>query len=321
MKQFFFFLMILTPGALLSGAPGAFAQNENVPNAPETPTLTARDLLPPAGAIEPWALVEGPDFYSPDNLFETINGAAPFYLKLGFRELMHARFQHQHDESLNIALDVFDQGTVEGGFGVYSSSRHPGEDFHSWGTQGYRAGPLVIIWKDRFYISLMGDDEKPQTVQALENFAQWIDQKLAGPDAYPKLLEKLPAANRLPNTELYTSQDFLGYRFLKDVMSAQYNIASSTATLFVTKCPAPDQAQAVFDQFTQAVGGEASFAWPESTPDSVQRFAGADKYLGRMLLISSDSLIYGVYNEKIDLDFNNLYSFIKPVIPLKKPSF
>ncbi|MBN2328209.1 MAG: hypothetical protein JXR73_13760 [Candidatus Omnitrophica bacterium] len=317
MKRFFFFLIFLTLGALLGGAPGAFAQNAS--DSPDLQTLSARDLLPPADAIEPWSLVEGPEFYSPDNLFEIINGAAPFYLNLGFHQLMHARFQHKQDESLNIALDVYDQETVEGGFGVYSSSRHPGEDFRPWGTQGYRVGPLVVIWKNRFYISLMGDDEKPQTLQALERFAQWLDQKLAGPDAYPKLLDKLPVQNRIKNTELYTAQDFLGYRFLDDVMSAQYNIASSTACLFVVNRPAPDQARAVFDQFTQAVGGQASFPWPDSIPDNVERFAGADKYLGKMLILSFDSLIYGVYNDKTAIDFPRLLPFIAPVIPSKIP--
>lgn len=299
----------MTVGALIVSAPVIIFGEETNPV-----DIPVKNLIPASGAIEGWTLVEGPVMYSPDTLFELVDGAAPFYLQLGFRELAHARYQRADDKSFVVTLDVYDQGTVEGGFGVYSSSRHPTESFQKWGTQGYRSGSLTILWKERFYVSLMGDDEHPQTIRGLESFAGWIGARIPGQDVYPDLLQQLPSKDRLSNTEQYTAVNYLGYRFLENVMSAQYRVESSTAILFVADYTASEKAKTSYAQAAEEIGKKESAPDASSIPLSIDACVCVDKYLGHVVLLRIERYLYGVYDSENKLPARQLWTAIEPVL-------
>lgn len=304
-----FRIRFLLIGLSFLGVP-LFAADNN-PNPGE---FSVRNLIPSSGVIPGWRRVEGPAFYNPDTLFEIVDGAAPFYLNLGFRELAHARYQDSQDETRNITLDIYDQGTVEGGFGVYSSSRHSDESFQKWGTQGYRSGPLAILWKGRFYISLMGDDERPETLQGLEAFAAWINGRLPGEDVYPELIDRLPPKNRIPNTELYVSEKYLGYRFLSNIASAQYCVLSSTATLFVAHYSTPEQVKSILDQVRKEIGKEEPLPDVSSPPPTAAAYACADKYLGHMIFLSIGQYLYGVFDPEVQIPSQTLFEVVTSIL-------
>lgn len=312
MKQRLFPILLCSIGALWLGVPvSLFSQNGSQDGAPSS--IRASDLIPSDEAVSEWKTVEGPTFYNPGSLFEYVNGAAPFYLNLGFHQLAHVRFQNSRDETLNVTIDIYDQGTVEGGFGVYSSSRHPNEKFEKWGTQGYRSGPLAILWKERFYVSLQGDDERPPTIAALNAYAEWISQKIPGPDIYPKLLDKLPQKNRIENTELYTGKDYLGYRILDKTASAQYRVQEATVTLFVLDASGPEKLHPLYEEITRLLGTPVSLS-PDRVPPDTTFYATTNKYLGNFLILPIHQYLYGLFNPNESVDFPTLFLMADPLL-------
>ncbi len=259
-----------------------------------TSAIRANHLLPENDTVKDWKIVEGPKYFNPESLYIIVNGADTFYLNYGFHELSHARYQHKDDDTLNVTIDIFDQRDVDGGFGVYSSSRHPDEEFREIGTQGYRNGSLLIAWQDRYYISLMGDDERPETIHALEKYAEWITAKIPGEKVYPKLTNIIPKKNRLANTELYASKDYLGYRFLDNTISAKYLVDAATVTLFASDCGSPEKARTVFQQTAEAIGPQTETTISLDKASKIH--AAEDKYLGKMIILQKKKYVYGVFD-------------------------
>ncbi len=278
------------------------------------------NLVPGSGSVPGWIIAEAPQVYSPETLYRIVNGAAGLYLSYGFQALAHARYEHERDSSFNITLDLFDMGTVEGGFGVYSSGRRATETFLPVGTQAYRTGSQFVAWKGRYYLTLMGDDVRAETLQGLEALAREITAKIPGPDVYPALLRRLPAPGRMPNTEKYIAKDFLGYEFLRNAASATYQVRSTTAEIFVADCSTNKQAQDIFQQLRDALGAPVELPAPV-TASSPASYAAINPYMGKFLISLQEPYVFGVYAEKETADWNDMVSLLQECrIMLRKPT-
>jgi len=300
-----FIVFSLFTGVLLS-TPVLWAEESSTNSA-----IRANQLLPESNAVKDWKIVEGPKYFTPESLYIIMNGADTFYLNFGFRELAHARYQRQDDDTLNVTIDIFDQGDVDGGFGVYSSGRHSDEKFRKIGTQGYRNGSLLIAWQDRYYISLMGDDERPDTINALEQYAKMITAKIPGKKAYPEFTNIIPKKNRIANTELYASKDYLGYRFLDRTICAKYLVNSATVTLFASDCHSQEKAKKVFKQTAEAIGPMQPVT--STLGEDLTIHAAEDKYLGKMIILQKERYVYGVFDPDNLAQWQSLQSLISQV--------
>ncbi len=256
-------------------------------------------FLPGADFEEGWKFAGDLKRYSPENLYQIVNGAASLYHSYGFRELVHTRYERENNPERGITIDLYDMGTLEGGYGLYSSGRHPTEDFQPFGTQGYRSDALLIGWKGPYYVHLMGDDSHSETIETLEALGRFITSKIPGEDAYPNILRCLPAKDRIPHTGKYSTKDFLGYDFLTNTISARYLIQSETVTLFVGNCGDDGKATTVFDTFTAQVKA--------SPLAQYQPYLGvAERYLGNLLIGRSRQYVYGAYSETGTVKWDSL---------------
>jgi hypothetical protein len=138
------------------------------------------ELLPPAAAET--------TEYTPDTLFEYINGAARMYLSYGFVGLTHARYLHGEEGRITIDLDIYDMGSKLGAYGIYSNGRPPHADTQEWGSQGDSSGKVAVAWKGRLYIRAVGSEETPE----LESMVAAVAAKAPGDPSLPRLAILLP---------------------------------------------------------------------------------------------------------------------------------
>ena len=69
-----------------------------------------------------WRANGDPQLFDRDNLFEKINGQAAQYLKFGFEKLQVLQLEHP-TSGRYVDVYLYDQGTFEGGLGVYQELR------------------------------------------------------------------------------------------------------------------------------------------------------------------------------------------------------
>lgn len=247
------------------------------------------ELLPPAAAET--------TEYTPDTLFEYINGAARMYLSYGFVGLTHARYHRGKDGSVDIDLDIYDMGSKLGAYGIYSNGRPPRVETQNWGSQGYRSGKIAVAWKGRLYIRAAASAETPE----LETMVAAVAAKAPGETTLPRLARLLPADGLVTNSDRYVARDLLGHSFLPGGMLARYRVGEEEFSLFLCEFESPDEAR-------QAMSSLRGYEEKEGVVLGPFRagFTAEDPGLGRMIVTGAGSFVAGTWGGSSEKDMQRL---------------
>lgn len=148
--------------------------------------------------------------YDRDTLFDYMNGGAELYLAYDFKKVFARRF-YGPDEN-EIVLDIYDMGSSEEAFGIFSLDREDEEaDIGQGSTYGFG---LLRFWKDRYFVSInsLGDEQAAEPVILELGKAVEALIKQEGPE--PALLSYLPEKNlKKDRTSYFHSNISLNNRF------------------------------------------------------------------------------------------------------------
>ena len=201
--------------------------------------------------LDGWKLAEAPDHYTPDNLFDYIDGNAELYLSYGFQRLLSAMYVPEGgSEEDAIVVDIYDQGTPLGAFGLYSSMCRPGLRYAPIGCEAIVSPLQVRFWQDRFEVEINGADESQAEV--IRRFARAVSAKLPACSEVPEI-HWLPAEQQVPHTLKYVADGFLGQSFLPGGFEAKYDLEGTKVTAFVTNCSSADSAGACLRAYVAAL--------------------------------------------------------------------
>ena len=197
-----------------AGAADAQKQSENL----------LREPLPRhAGAQAP------PSFYSPEGLYQHIDGGADIYLLYGFKNLLHQDFKSGAAE---LTVDIYEMDKTEDAFGIYAAERSPGYKLVSIGAEGYRDKGVLNFLQDHYYVKLSGSDANADGL--LDQFARLLSGRIGGTRTLPALLEKLPREHQVPHSEQYMRKDPLGHAFLAPAYVVAYALGKQESKLVVS---------------------------------------------------------------------------------------
>lgn len=151
-----------------------------------SPPIDLVSLLP--DDVGGWRVGADDQAFTPENLFDYINGGAELYLSYGFKSVLSRTYTNA--DRPEIIADIFDMGSSENAFGVFSHSREIIDDTIGQGSQ-YSHG-LMLFWKDRYYVSILASPETAETKEAVFELARHIDQEIPGEGPLPRTLDLLP---------------------------------------------------------------------------------------------------------------------------------
>ncbi|MFW6140653.1 MAG: DUF6599 family protein [Acidobacteriota bacterium] len=206
-----------------------------------------KSLLP---ELETWTVVESPQIYRPDNLFEYINGAAESYISYEFKELVVA--EYKKDDHCEVVLEIYDMGDKNNSFGIYSSERYPDSHFISLGTQGYLEQGTLNFLVDKYYVKLMSFECGDKSEEYLKKFAEKISEKVPGPHTFPSEFRVFPTQGLTVNSERFILINFLGYDFLHSGYTAEYQIEGKEFSCFLIKGSSEQEAQQMMEKYIEA---------------------------------------------------------------------
>ena len=179
-----------------------------------------------------------PQTYDPENLYEKINGKAPFYIKSGFEKLFTQRFVSKDRESLWIEVFVYDMAGARNAFSVYSMQRRPdGKILSLWELPfGYRTDNALYFVSGKYYIELVGSSKSLEQFEVMAAIARRLVDKLAAGKADQIAeLSLFPTENIVPGSiKLYLTETF-GFEGLTNTFTARYEIDGETITAFLSK--------------------------------------------------------------------------------------
>ena len=140
------------------------------------------------GQIGIWTAQPKDRIYDPETIFSYIDGAGEVYRAYNMRSCLSRRYTSPNAPA--IVLDIFDMGTSEDAFGVFTHDR----DGRAVGVgQGalYRPGWLSF-WKGRFFVSIYTEEETEATKEAISELSRVVASHIRDQGPKPGILLKLP---------------------------------------------------------------------------------------------------------------------------------
>jgi len=208
--------------------------------------------------IDGWKAEPAGRGYDRKTLFHYIDGGAELYLSYGFQEMLAWRF-HKAGQP-DIIVDLFDMGSSQDAFGVFSAERQEREAGIGQGSE-FAAG-LLRFWKDRFFVSVWAETETPQAEKAVLSLGAAIAGAIKRKGSPPQLLHLLPEQGLIAEGLRYfhdhhslnyhyfvADENLLGLSKRTEALLAPYRGAEGTAHLLLVRYPTARQAQGARRRF------------------------------------------------------------------------
>ena len=236
-------LSICLLGVLFLIAVGIFIKQK--PQAGRAEQVNLSSLTPPR-----FKEASNPELYDSANLYEKINGKAPFYIESGFEKLSTQRFAAENDMSLSMELYVYDMGAARNAFSVYSVQKRREVEVLPHVAFGYKTANALYFVHGKYYIELIGSCESGELSEAMGTVAE-------------KFRRQWPVVERtdMAELDLFAQKDLVGgsiklYRVnafgfegLSDTFAARYQIDGGTITAFLSKRSSPQEAKSVMENY------------------------------------------------------------------------
>ena len=210
--------------------------------------------------IDGWKVTKKDGIYGRNTLYDYINGGAELYLSYGFKQVINRTYVKP--EQPDIVVDLFDMGTSQNAFGVFSHSMETIDTAYGQGTQ-YSAG-LLLFWKDRYYVSLMSYPETTESKKALLALGRSIETAIAGEGPLPDILKLHPQGFLIRESVRYfrhyawlnshyfvADSNILNINDKTDAVLAKYREGDKRFLLLLVEYKNPEEAQAAHESFVK----------------------------------------------------------------------
>jgi len=185
--------------------------------------------------------------YQPGNLWDYINGGADAYLSYDFVDLHIA--EYSRGGGAPVKVELYRHATPVHAYGIYSQERYPDFHFVDVGAEGYQEGSTLNFVAGRFYVKIMSHDEDAETKRFIQEIARKVAGNIDPEPSLPVALSLFPSENRLPRTETFISQNFMGHEFLSDVFAVQYEEGDDRFTLFLLEKEKPGECREILEAY------------------------------------------------------------------------
>jgi len=225
--------------------------------------------------------------FSPETLFEYINGGADLYLTYDFQELKVA--EYLNEKKASVTLEVYRHKTPTLAFGIYSQERLPDANFLEIGCQGYIETNVLNFLAGPYYVKISSFKTGPEDREILMTFAKRISEALGPGGALPSILSSFPEEGKKKNSEKFIAVKFLGYAFLHSAFIADYEVSGTKFKLFVIEGVERNDCREMMQKYLQQTGNPAK--------DVVEgHYTLSDPYHGEMGLYWKGRNIWGILN-------------------------
>jgi hypothetical protein len=247
-----------------------------------TSSLPAQDRLFPA--VPGWRLTIDSSVYTPQNLWNLIDGSAELFLSYGFVDLTIG--QYLTPDSLDVRVEAYRHASPTLAFGIYASERKPDYQFIEVGTQGYQENGILNFLSGEYYVKLSTHSSGTRANAAIRMIAIMMATALDRPREWPAGIRLLPVEGRQANSEAFVAQNLLGYSFLGNAFTALYGEGDGFL-IFVIELPRKTEAEGAIKKYEAII--------PAASP----RYGGTrfqDPNNGPVTLLQRDTLLFGLVN-------------------------
>jgi len=213
--------------------------------------------------------------YNRKTIFDYINGAGELYIAYNFNGVKVRRYEKDNEPP--ITAEVYDMGTSEDAFGVFSFERQDEEAGIGQGSEF--GGGLLRFWKGKFFVSVFAEGQGKEAETATLDLGRAISRSIGATGLSPKLLNALPKdkgglveknirylrSHILLNQRFFiANQNILNLNPKTEAVLGQYAQGRQKIHLLIIRYPSEPDAAAALQKFRKAYMPEAG------TQDAIQ---------------------------------------------------
>ena len=265
-----------------------FAENGQAPG-PGVESFQA--FLP---SLKEWEAVDGPTEYTPENLYDLINGEAEAFVGYGFVKGLAAILESKNGVGA-LEWRLYDMGTKLNAFGIYQLYAPSDAKQLKVGTAGLFKDQYAAFYVGRYFVQVEGltgeEGEEEAIIGLATETATLLPQDMKPPDE----LYLFPKKNLVKKSIRYTPQGALGYQFLKAAMEARYALKGTKDPIkaFVLQYKKRQETQMAFDAY-RAFLKDKGKGESEEVFMGEQALRGVDPYHGNLVLVQAGRWMVGV---------------------------
>lgn len=211
-----------------------------------------RDYLPDGLVV----LTPG-EWFGPENLSDKINGKAELYLSSGFLGLRTQRFAEAGNAERWLELFVYDMGSQQNAFSVYSTQRRADAEDATFAQSAYHTENALFFQQGQFYVEIIGaSNQMAERMLAIgENFTR---KHPTGADRINELA-LFPETSLVPGSIALLAENVFGFDRLSQTFAGRYRFAETELTAFLAPHASVAEARemaSAYHEFLVANGGE-----------------------------------------------------------------
>jgi hypothetical protein len=173
--------------------------------------------------------------YSPDNLYEKIDGKADLYLNNGFISLQCRRFTDKSAKDRWAEVYLYDMATGENAFAVYSLQKRSESNPLDWTQFGYSTSDSVYAAFGKYYIEILLSSENDTLLASAQAAAKNLSSAIGVGKTEIPFLNLFPTENLVNDSFKFINADAFGASCLENIFSADYKINGNNITAYLTK--------------------------------------------------------------------------------------
>ncbi|MDR1715429.1 MAG: hypothetical protein LBS20_06260 [Prevotella sp.] len=239
-------------------------------------------------AIDGWTISDKVEVFSPENLFDRINGAAPLYIENNFREMTQMEYTRGDDY---ISIQAYRHASPEDTFGMYASERSSELTFFPIGGEAQGDDSGIFFFAGNIYVKMWSSAQE-NVSETMRAIATHLAGSIDATADYPPVVNAFPKEDMIPYTEAYVTANYIGHTFLNMVYTAKYKIDNKTFQVFVVDAKSVDGAKDILNKY---------FTFTKQPLDFAEgNLIIKDRYNGDIPAIWKGRYIIGIFSENGD---------------------
>ena len=170
-------------------------------------TVPPEQLLPSEGELLGWVQARPPSTYQGKKLYRDRPTSPDLYYAYGFQRQAEVEYQTPRFGSKPlILLEIFDMGTPENAFGIYSFHTYPKMKFEWVGSKALLSGGYLRFAKGKYFVEIEGYEFATGIREGMIALAKAVAAQIKDPPPEPPLLILLPKQKKIHgSTKLFRS--------------------------------------------------------------------------------------------------------------------
>jgi len=176
-----------------------------------------------------------PESYSPDTLWEKINGQAEFYLPAGFESLQSQLYTVAEHADAFIEVNIYNMGNPANAFSVFSLQQRENARSIDVTPMAYQTENAVYFVHGPYYIEIISMAPLGADMNMLNQLARQFVNDTPVQSTAINELSLFPRENQITGSAAMISKDAFGFDRLDQIFTVTYRLGQDQVIAYLSK--------------------------------------------------------------------------------------